>query len=290
MASKIKKTSKIRNAFYTLNNYTSDHVSQLKRLPCTYHVMGFETGDSGTPHIQGLIIFKNPRAFKSVHKLLFNAHIAPMRGTHKQASDYCKKDGEYHEAGDLPNPGKRTDIDTLVGMLRDDYKGNSTQMFCDKPADSFRFYKFLDRIAVNLQQPRTTKTEVIWCHGPTGCGKSRWAYETYPNAYSKNLDESFWENYQGEETVIFDDLRPSHFSLTTLLRLFDRYPLQVKVKCSSAQFRRLRIIVTSSVPPTCFYPDSNGQLERRIETIKDSFSFIAPQGFEGGLGHSPIQG
>ncbi len=259
--------SKIRNVCYTLNNYTCEHVTSLKAIPSTYHIMGFETGESGTPHIQGLICFKNSRSFKSVHKDLFKSHLESMRGTHKQASDYCKKDGDYFETGTLPSPGKRSDIVRIVDYLKDEYQGNATQLMTDHPESTHRFYRFLDRIAVNVQPQRTTKTKVIWIYGTTGTGKSHYAHEHYPHAYYKNLEESFWENYNGQEAIILEDLRPHHMRLSTLLRLMDKYPMQVKVKGASAQFRSEVVIVTSDRHPRDFYQDSKGQLVDRIETI-----------------------
>jgi len=52
----------------------------------------FEVGEeSGTPHLEGLILFKNARSFGSIKKKLTRAHIEVMKGTVKQAFLYCTK-------------------------------------------------------------------------------------------------------------------------------------------------------------------------------------------------------
>ena len=173
--------SKIRNVCYTLNNYHTDHLDHLKTIPRKYHVMGFEEGESGTPHIQGFIVFANSRSFKAVHKDLFKAHIESMRGTHKQAADYCKKSGDFWEFGTIPAPGKRKDLEQLVHDLGELYRGDSTSMMVDDPVRCFKYYKFLDRIAAKKFAKRDWVMNVIWYWGPSGSGKTVAACNRFPD-------------------------------------------------------------------------------------------------------------
>lgn len=65
-----------------------------------YYVFGNETGESGTPHIQGYLEFKNPRYFNGIKKLWPTAHVEPAKGSSDQASEYCKKTGLFEEQGE----------------------------------------------------------------------------------------------------------------------------------------------------------------------------------------------
>lgn len=99
---------------FTLNNYTAQHVESLINLAPTldYLIFGKETAASGTSHLQGYLAFK-------VHKRLSTAkraigidsiHLEKKcrNSTHKQASDYCKKDGDFEEYGNLPSDATGT--------------------------------------------------------------------------------------------------------------------------------------------------------------------------------------
>lgn len=91
---------------YTLNNYDEVIYQQLMLIKdCKYHVFGKEEGEEKhTPHLQGFIYFENKKSMKQVLKYFPNhhPHLETMQGTAKQAADYCKKEQNFQEYGEIP--------------------------------------------------------------------------------------------------------------------------------------------------------------------------------------------
>jgi len=112
--------SKSRRFCFTLNNPTDDEcqatVDFLDGDRCVYGIIGRETGAEGTPHLQGFCILSTPQRFSFLHRSISpRLHLETTRGTSQQASDYCKKDGDYEEFGVFPaSQGKRSDIDAFT--------------------------------------------------------------------------------------------------------------------------------------------------------------------------------
>ena len=81
-----------------------------------YLIYGKEVGEQGTPHFQGFLIFTRPTRFNRVKRLLGReAHIEAANGRSDQAADYCKKDDDYEEFGELPGaPGRRSDLEEVT--------------------------------------------------------------------------------------------------------------------------------------------------------------------------------
>lgn len=111
-----------------------------------------------------------------------------------------------------------------------------------------------------MEQKRDSSQEVTvhWYWGPTGTGKTRkalWeATEKYGDGvYIKSTNSKWFDGYDGQKAVVFDDLRSSWFEYAYLLKLLDRYPTQVELKGGSRQFRATEIWVTSPFPPNEMY-------------------------------------
>lgn len=103
---------------FTLNNYSTQEEQHVADFGAAlsgleYLVAGREIGDSGTPHLQGFVCFTQRNTLIQLKAALgARLHAEVARGSPSQASDYCKKDGDYMEFGTLPTgQGKRSDWD-----------------------------------------------------------------------------------------------------------------------------------------------------------------------------------
>lgn len=105
----------MRNACFTINNWTSADIARLEYLKdqpiCSYLIYGKEVGENkGTPHLQGYVEFTNDVKMKKLKFYFPRAHLERRLGTAKEAADYCKKDGDFTEYGEPSNQGLRSDI------------------------------------------------------------------------------------------------------------------------------------------------------------------------------------
>ena len=89
--------------------------------------------------------------------------------------------------------------------------------------------------------------------GATGTGKSRRAFETWPDAYRKMTNDKWWDGYHGEETVIFDDFKGSSMRLHDFQLIVDRYPVKVETKGSTVELSATRLVFTSNKHPSEWY-------------------------------------
>lgn len=272
--------SKSKHWCFTLNNYTKDELNHLESLwskntdTITYIIVAEEIGENKTPHIQGFISFTTRKTFLSVRRIISNrAHIEITRGSPAQAAEYCRKDQKFIEYGTLPKGrGTRCDIDNLVNSIqggtdRDTIRTQYPKLF-------LRYSRAITNWISEMQPHRNWITEVIVHWGRTGTGKTRSVFEFISReSIYIHPGENWFDGYNGQPVVLFDDFNGSEFKLSYLLKLLDRYPMRVPVKGDYVNWIPKHIFITSNKSPDewypCAYEEHKNALMRRITLIKE---------------------
>jgi hypothetical protein len=226
-------------------------------------------------HFQTFVRFYNAKTFEQVKKHFPTAHIEELKGSINENIAYCSKDGDFHEFGEKPAQGKRTDlmsyaIDISNGIMVDDIALENPNV-----------YHQYGRTLHKLEELRMRKiyrnfmTKGIWLYGETGIGKSHQAFEDFhPDThYILPNDKGWWDGYTQQETVIINDFR-GFLSYDFLLQMIDKWPFYVNRRGRPPlPFLSKKVIITSSLSPKQVYHnrddnDSIEQLLRRVEVIK----------------------
>jgi len=254
----------------TLNNYTEADVELVKSWAalCTHMVAGFEKGETGTPHIQFTMTFKKAQTLGMLKKLHPRVHWEITR-SERAAFTYAGKDEDLlvSKSG---KQGARTDIVSAYDAARN---GMSTAEYLGEAEPSYQAIRVFEKAKLHLA-PRGTNEpkEVIWLWGPTGSGKSRWAWETYPELYEKATFK-WWDGYDGQETVLIDDFRGDYCKFHELLKLLDRYKYRGEIKGGTVEVTAKRFIVTCPFRPEEVYmgrtDEDLAQLLRRITVTRN---------------------
>lgn len=283
--------SRSRNWTFTMN-FEEDELQlkfDLDALRIRYYVYQHEYVTHH--HLQGVMIFVNPRTFGGVKKLLGEtAHIEIMKGTPQQAIAYCKKEesrvsGPY-EFGTPPEQGKRNDLEDIVDLI---VSGSISYEDCilRYPGVMSRYSRYIKSVfSLYLKQAARgqyrlgpSAKHVTVLHGPPGSGKTRTVFDTHDldDIYSMTFGDgskgSLWfDDYNGESVLLLDDFY-GQIKFATLLRILDIYPLRVQCKGAYTYINFSTIYITSNVPPTEWYSavdeKHKGALYRRLDTITD---------------------
>lgn len=280
------KNNKSRGWILVINNPTEDDlkISQVLggQKALQYACGELEVGEGGTRHIQAYIEWTGPRTFQTMHKLFPRAHLEPRLGSSKAARDYALKEGKWAndptsvpdtkwEVGEFKETGNgrgaRNDLQEVTEFLQSG--GTVRECYLAYPAVCARYPRFVDRFANYVAPPRMWETKVIVYKGPTGCGKTRKAYEEYPTIWNKPVG-SWYDTYDGQEYVLLDDFngRDSGVEYPEFLRITDRYPLSTPFKGGFVNWRPKVIVITTNREPRDWYPCNDfAPLERRLTEV-----------------------
>lgn len=268
-------TNRSRAYCFTINNYTPFDLEEVNSLEasCRYLVYGFEVGEERkTPHIQGYVYFTIVKSLRQVSAMLSRANLQAAKGSAEQNREYCTKEGNFHEFGEIPKSQKRKGVDEKerwADAKRCAIEGNID----DIPEDIYiRYYRTLKEIKKDhMVKPHDADGVTgVWLYGEAGAGKSRKARADYPDSYMKMCNK-WWDGYQGEESVIIDDVDPNHKVLGHHLKIWsDRYAFLAETKGGAIMIRPSKIIVTSQYSIDQIFEDQEtcAALLRRFDEIK----------------------
>lgn len=185
--------------------------------------------------------------------------------------------GQIRKKGKGEGQGARTDLNNLRDAIRD----NRTQKSIIEDdelnytlANNLRYH---DRVrSLYKPPPRVEGVTVHLYVGLPGTGKTRRAYEEYPDLFEIPVSNgTMWlDGYDDQEVVLFDDFmgRGSKMGLDNTLKFLDRYVRSVPVKGAYVWYRPRLIIITSNYHPRHWYDWKNREdswlaLKRRIHRI-----------------------
>lgn len=271
-----KKEIKYYAYFITWNNYKEDsydYVKQYIENNCKYGLLCKEEAPTtGTKHLHFYLHFKSEKAFNVMKKKFPKANVQKANGTAQDNYNYISKtDKDFFEFGEKPQQGKRNDINRIITSVQ---SGENMRQIIPQ-STSLQSIKIAEVCMKYYETKRNFKTAVFWFWGKTGTGKTRYAYELFPEAYEKRSDSKWWDGYDAHQDVIIDDFRSSHIGFVELLKLLDRYPCKVEIKGGFRQLLAKNIVITAPEPPEEMYKtlkhdcgEDIQQLLRRIEVIQ----------------------
>lgn len=263
---KAKDLGKARGCVFTIHK-PDDFLDELRRYckdECTYAVIGHEVcPTTGRKHIQGYCHWKSPRSLGFFSKTFGDCHVEKPRGTAQQNREYCTKDGKFEEFGSIPVQGHRVDWQQAFDDLKE---GTPLVEILEKQPHLLPCQRALREVRNQLLKPvhRNVHVTVLW--GDAGVGKSRWAWDKYPDLYTKPSGE-WWDGYNGEKVLLLDDFY-GWIRYHDLLRVLDRYPTSVPFKGGFVWAQWDTIVITSNKHPSLWYADRwSYALRRRLHKI-----------------------
>lgn len=207
------QTSSARRWVFTLNNWEQSDVDEIAAWEIKYVVFGKEHAPTtNTPHLQGYVIWNNAKRLSGCRRLLRGrAHWEISRGTPEQASEYCKKSGDFVERGVLPGGRNRQSTleratEWVDGFINDNQRAPTQQeIACLCPPAFFLrdFHLFAQYRAAAAHPPNLREGEprawqsaleqellgepndrtIIFCYDQEGASGKTWFQQWFMTKY-----------------------------------------------------------------------------------------------------------
>ena len=259
-----------------------------------YWCMADEIGlEEHTYHTHIFLASKSGIRFSTLKKAFPPARIEMSKGTSRQNMEYVSKtgkwahdkksdtsvEGTFEEFGDLPTErqGARNDLDDLYSMIKE---GMTDYEILEQGSGYMLSLDAITRTRQIIVQERYKSDfrnlDITYIWGDTGTGKTRGVMEGhgYLNVFRVTDYQHPFDNYSGQDVVLFDDFRSS-LPLTDMLKYLDGYPLELPCRYANKFACFTKVYLISNNPLTYQYQniqrddyDSWLAFLRRINRVK----------------------
>lgn len=233
----------------------------LARCSLRYVIFGRETcPETGRKHLQGFAQFRNQledpaAAFRAIQRQLGAdcqpIHFEPRRGSVQQAQEYCRKEGNYVEYGNLRDSGNDDIIEAIEQgtPIKELIKGHpNLKMKVRQVRDLYALF------APKVVARPPVRAYVLW--GLSGTGKTtlvdRFFGEDVYHIADNNTGS--FQNYSGEKCLCFDGFDPSIWTLGAIEPLVKNFQKTVNIKNGVAECKWEFVFFTGQYPPQVWWP------------------------------------
>nr|WP_011018367.1 replication protein RepA [Bifidobacterium pseudocatenulatum]AAM00235.1 putative replication protein RepA [Bifidobacterium pseudocatenulatum] len=232
-----------------------------------------EKGEGGYRHYQIFAQGKRQRFSTLKKKLtaagLGDAHVEPRKGSVSEAVGYCSKektrDGDGFQFGQIDrhekedsHQGERSDLARL--KARAEAGETVSQILLSEDGELAARYLGWLRATCDAAQAAKYRTkvrddlEVNFLYGETGVGKTSHVYESegIGTVYTVTDYAHAFDKYEGEGILLLDEFT-GQFPMPLMLKLLDKWPMQLPARYSNRWAAFSRIWVVSNLPPNNLY-------------------------------------
>lgn len=238
-----------------------------------YWCMCDETGEQGTYHTHLYMAFRNSVMFDTVRSKFYGAHIEPAKGKHRENRDYIRKEGKwlddakhetnhpetFEEWGELPpDKGKtETQAERIMQLVKD---GKTNAEILEELPTAYNRLNYIEHARQTILEAkykddfRKLSTTYIW--GETGAGKTRSIMEQhgYSNVYRVTDYAHPFDNYKGQDVILFEEFRSS-LPLAAMLNYLDGYPVELPCRYANKVACYTKVYLVSNIPLHEQYPN-----------------------------------
>jgi len=260
---------------FTLNN---PGIFRPKDKECiAYMVYSLEAGKNGTPHLQGYVRFTVKKRLSAVMSTWEStpmdgeAHWEPAQGSEQENKEYCTKEATHIDGPweikpenfkpDSGKQGHRSDLEPVCSAVKNGASIHSVA--ADFPNQFVKYHSGIAQLIqlVGPKPPMERQIEVIVLWGPTNTGKSHRCWSNYPDLYLVTPGRDPWGRYSGQQTILFDEFKPSAWTLQDMNRYMDKWPCSLDCRYYDKFAAWTRVLICANSSPTSWYPMEDYQLQ-----------------------------